>query len=62
MTDELLAYYFHLHGIRNIRYTAPEFFIPVYKKYHNLTSHQKKKLNELYEKNKTKVFKLLEML
>lgn len=61
MTDILRAYYFHIHGIRNVRYTAPEFLACVLKKYESLTPQQKNLLKMSYEKNKSKVFKFLEV-
>lgn len=61
MEDELLSYFFHLHGIRNIRYSTPEYLKIIYNRYKNLTPNQKSKLKDDYKKNKSKVFKLLEM-
>lgn len=61
MSDELLSYFFHLHGLRNIRYAAPEYLNHIYNKYKNLTPQQKSQLSNDYQKNKSKVFKLLEI-
>lgn len=61
MSDELMSYFFHVHGVRNVRYAAPEFLIPIYNRYKRLTPKEKKELKHLYEKNKSKVFKLLEV-
>lgn len=61
MTDVLRSYFFHLHGIRNVRYAAPEFLIPVANKYKSLTKEERYQLRQLYEKNKSKVFKFLEV-
>ena len=35
MSDELLVYFFHLHGLRNLRYAAPEYLKYFYDKYKN---------------------------
>ncbi len=61
MSDELLVYFFHLHGLRNLRYAAPEYIKYFYDKYKNLTPQQKSQLNDDYQKNKSKVFKLLQI-
>lgn len=61
MSDELRAYFFHIHGIRNIRYAAPEFLISVNTRYQLLTAEEKHTLKKSYEKNKSKVFKFLEV-
>jgi len=61
MSDELRAYFFHIHGIRNIRYVAPEFLISVNNRYHQLTPKELGILKQSYEKNKSKVFKFLEV-
>lgn len=61
MSDELLVYFFHLHGLRNLRYAAPEYLKYFYDKYKNLTPQEKSQLNDDYQKNKSKVFKLLQI-
>ena len=61
MDDELQAYFFHLYGVRHIRYAAPEVLIPLYQMFKNLNIKQKEELKKMYEKNKSKVFKLLEV-
>lgn len=61
MEDVLLLYFFHMHGLRNIRYAPPELLIPMHQTYKNLTPTQMHVLKGMYEKNKSKVFKLLEL-
>jgi len=61
MSDILRAYFFHIHGIRNIRYAAPEFLKSVNNRYQLLTPQEKYTLKQSYEKNKSKVFKFLEI-
>ena len=61
MPDELQAYFFHIHGIRNIRYATPEILRSVCNRYKLLTNQEKYILKQSYEKNKSKVFKFLEI-
>lgn len=61
MSDILRAYFFHIHGIRNIRYAAPEFLKSVNNRYEQLTAKEKYTLEKSYQKNKSKVFKFLEV-
>ena len=61
MSDVLRAYFFHIHGIRSIRYVAPEFLRSVNDRYNHLTHEELEILKQSYEKNKSKVFKFLEV-
>ena len=61
MDEEIQAYFLYINGVRTVRYAAPEVLIPLYKAFQNLSKKQKEELRFLYEKNKSKVFKLLEV-
>ena len=61
MDRELQAYFFHLNGVRTVRYAPPEVLIPLSHAFQNLSNKQKEALKMMYEKNKSKVFKFLEV-
>ena len=61
MEEELQAYFFHFYGVRSIRYAPPELVIPIHRMYKKLSKENKEELKTMYEKNKSKVFKLLEL-
>lgn len=56
--DNLLAYYFFLHGIRNARYASPELISQTLSLYKKLDEKQKQALRAGYEKNKNKLYNL----
>lgn len=61
MEEELLAYFFHHHGVRNIRFAPPEVILPLHRTFTTLSKKEKIELIAMYKKNKSKVFKLLEL-
>ncbi len=61
MDRELQAYFFHINGVRTVRYAAPEVLIPLYLAFQKLSKKQMEELRIEYEKNKSKVFKFLEV-
>ena len=62
MDDVLLHYFLHIHGVRNVRYTAPEFLVPIVRQYRSLTPTQMQMLKNTYEKNKSKVYNSLRVM
>tara|TARA_B100000902_G_scaffold30353_1_gene36351 strand:+ start:2395 stop:2580 length:186 start_codon:yes stop_codon:yes gene_type:complete len=61
MDQELRAYFLYMNGVRTVRYAAPEVLVPLFHAFQNLSKNQKEALRMMYEKNKSKVFKFLEV-
>ena len=56
--EQLIGYYFYIHGIRNIRYASPELISQTLSLYKKLDKKQKQALVAGYEKNKNKLYNL----
>ena len=56
--EQLIGYYFYIHGIHNLRYASPELISQTLSLYKKLDKKQKQALVAGYEKNKNKLYNL----
>lgn len=60
--DEILAYFLLIHGVRSVRFAAPEYLIPLYKKFTTLKDDELHALQNEYKKNKKNVYKIIQCM
>ena len=60
--DEILAYFLLIHGVRSVRFAAPEFIIPIYQKFNSLGDDELHALRDEYKKNKKNVYKIIQCM